>query len=224
MSGTNNDPFTTGAAEAARLVQEVQELGFQTARTVVERFAALFTQFAATNGAAGAPGQGAGPFGLCGPDRSMQAWQSDMQRAADSYMALVGQLNEAGLRFLQTAQWSQPQGTEQADLRLPDVAPGGRVSAKVWLHNTTSSEAIDLRPWCPALANHSGSTLPATAVSCAPERIDRLDPGASGEILVSVAVAAEIAPGTYYGQLLVDGLPDVVFPLRLHVLDATTSS
>ena len=71
MSGTNNDPFTTGAAEAARLVQEVQELGFQTARTVVERFAELFTQFAAANGAAGTQGQGGGPFGLCGPDRSM---------------------------------------------------------------------------------------------------------------------------------------------------------
>ena len=217
MSETSNDPFTTGAAEAARLVQEVQELGFQTARTVVERFAQLFTQFASANGAAGTAG-------FCGPDRSMQAWQSDMQRAADSYMALIGQLNEAGLRFLQTAQWSQPSRTEQDHLRLPDVAPGGRVSAKVWLHNTTSSEAIDLRPWCPALANHSGTTLPATAVSCAPERIDRLDPGASCELLVTVAVAADIAPGTYYGQLLVDGLSDVVFPFRLQVLDATTGS
>jgi hypothetical protein len=224
MSGTNNDPFATGAAEAARLVQEVQELGFQAARTVVERFAELFTQFATANGAAGAPGQGGGPFGFWRSDPSMQAWQSDMQRAADSYMALVGQLNEAGLRFLQTAQWSQPSRTEQDDLRLPDVAPGGRVSAKVWLHNTTSSAAIDLRPWCPALANHSGATLPATAVSCAPERVDRLDPGASRELLVTVAVGADIAPGTYHGQLLVDGLPDVVFPLRLHVLDTSTGS
>src|ERR1700683_943398 len=112
MSGTNNDPFATGAAEAARLVQEVQELGFQAARTVVERFAELFTQSATANGAAGAPGQDCGPFGLWGSDPSMQAWQSDMQRAADSYMALVGQLNEAGLRFLQTAQWSQPSRTQ----------------------------------------------------------------------------------------------------------------
>jgi len=224
MSGTNNDPFTSGAAEAARLVQEVQELGFQAARTVVERFAELFTQFATANGAAGTPGQGDGPFGWWGSDRSRQAWQSDMQRAADSYMALVGQLNEAGLRFLQSAQWSPPSRTQQDDLRLPDVARGGRVSAKLWLHNTTESPVLRLRPWCPGLAGHTGAALPATAVTCAPERIGRLDPGESQEILVTVTAGEDAPPGAYHGQLLVDGLPDVVFALRLQVLDTTTES
>src|ERR1700722_5319513 len=101
MSGTNDETLKAGAAEAARLVQEVQELGFHAARTVVERFCDLFTQFAATSGAAGTPGQEAGPsFGLWGSTPSMQAWQSDWQRAATSYMALMGQLNEAGLRFV----------------------------------------------------------------------------------------------------------------------------
>jgi hypothetical protein len=224
MNGTTDEPVKAGAAEAARLVQEVQDLGFQAARTVVERFCELFTQFSASNGAAGTPPQGAAPFGSWGSTPSMQAWQSDLQRAADSYMALMGQLNEAGLRFLQASQWSPPSGTDQGDLRLPDVAPGGRVSAKVWLHNTTASVEADLRPWCPGLANHGGAALPATAVSCAPERIDRLEPGASRELLVTVAVGEDIAAGAYHGQLLVDGLADVVFPLRVRVLPTTSHS
>jgi hypothetical protein len=223
MSGTNDDSAKAGAAEAARLVQEVQELGFQAARTVVERFCELFTQFAAAGGAAGASPQGAAPsFGFWGTTTSTQAWQSDLRRATDSYVALLGQLNEAGLRYLQAAQWSPPSSRDQDDLRLPDVAAGGRVSALVWLHNTTASVATDLRPWCPGLANHGGSALAATAVSCAPERIDRLEPGASRELVVTVAVGEDTVAGAYHGQLLVDGLADVVFPLRVRVLPTTS--
>ena len=223
MSGTNEESAKAGAAEAARLVQEVQELGFQAARTVVERFCELFSQFATANGAAGTPRQGAAPlFSFWGSTPSMEAWQSDWQRAADSYMALMGRLNEAGLRFLQASQWSPPSGPDQGDLRLPDVAPGGRVSAKVWLHNTTASVEVDLRPWSPSLVNPSGASLAATAVSCAPERIDRLEPGASRELVVTVAVGEDAVAGAYHGQLLVDGLDDVVFPLRVTVLSATS--
>jgi hypothetical protein len=128
-------------------------------------------------------------------------------------VALLGQLNEAGLRYLQAAQWSPPSSRDQDDLRLPDV---------VWLHNTTASVATDLRPWCPGLANHGGSALAATAVSCAPERIDRLEPGASRELVVTVAVGEDTVAGAYHGQLLVDGLADVVFPLRVRVLPTTS--
>ena len=53
------------------------------------------------------------------------------------------------------------------------------------------------------------------------ERIDRLDPGASRELLVTVAVPEDVAPGAYHGQLLVDGLADVVFPLGVKVLPTT---
>jgi hypothetical protein len=222
MSTKNDEPLKAGASEATRLVQEVQELGFQAARTVVEQFCELFTQFSQANGRPATAQQGATPSsGAWGSTSPMQAWQSDFQRAADSYVALMGQLNEAGLRFLQASQWSPTAGTGQGDLRLPDVAPGGRVSAKLWLHNTTSSVETDLRPWCPGMTNHGGATLPPTAVACAPERIDRLEPGASRELLVTVSVREDVAPGAYHGQLLVDGLADVVFPLGVKVLPTT---
>ena len=50
MNDTNGDPFGANAAETARLVREVQDLGFDAARTIVDRFAALFSQFAAGTG------------------------------------------------------------------------------------------------------------------------------------------------------------------------------
>ncbi len=227
MSGTDGDPFTTGAAEAARLARVVQDLGFDTARTIVERFVEIFAQFATTNGSTDGrrPNGGGGqPFRSGASDVQMRALQSDMQRAADAYVAVLGQLNDAGLRFLDATRWWEPAPTEQGELRLPDVAPGGRASARLWLHNTTASPATDLRPWCPGLASHTGASLPATAVTCAPDRIGRLGPDESGEILVTVAIGEDAAPAAYHGQLLVDGLPDVVFPLRARVLPAPNGS
>ena len=157
----------------------------------------------------------------------MRSLQSDVQRATDAYVALLSQLSELGLRFfdatrwLDATRWWEPPVSEHDELRLPRVAPGGRASARVWLHNTTASTAVGLRPWCPGLASHAGASLPATAVTCAPARIDHLDPHASRELLVTVAVGEDASPGTYHGQLLVDGLPDVVFPLRVCVVPET---
>ena len=94
----------------------------------------------------------------------------------------------------------------------------------MWLHNTTASPAVDLRPWCPGLASHTGASLPASAVTCAPDRIARLGPDESSEVLVTVAVGEDAAPGAYHGQLLVDGLPDAVFPLHARVLPAPNGS
>ncbi|HEX3334513.1 MAG TPA: hypothetical protein VHS57_09235, partial [Acidimicrobiales bacterium] len=57
----------------------------------------------------------------------------------------------------------------------------------------------------------------ASALTCQPDRIERLEPGESRELVVTLAVGEDATPGTYHGQLLVDGLPDVVFPLRVTV-------
>jgi len=241
VSGKDGEPFATGAAEAARLVQEVQNLGFDAARTIVERFVEVFAQFAAVNGGAGAPrrgsssggggggssGGGGGPwFGYWGSEESVRALQSNMRLATEAYVAILGQLNEASLRFLDATRWWPPPeaAAEHGELRLPDVAPGGRASAKLWLHNTTASGADGLRPWCPVLASHTGASLPVSAVTCSPTRIDRLDADQSREILVTVSVGEDASPGAYHGQILVDGLPDVVFPLRVRVVPTTDRS
>jgi hypothetical protein len=262
MSQSNNDTFAADGAEAARVVREVQDLGFDAARTIVDRFAALFTQFAAGAGPAGAgptgtaaPGDGRGlpwTFGLWGSDQPGQGMQADMQRAANSYLAILAQMNEAGLRLLDATRWWQqappaassgssgstastastgstgpagPAGPgDPTVLRLPEVAPGGRVSAHLWLHNTTPASATGLKPWCPGLTSHSGVALPSSAITCTPARVDRLDSGASADILVTAAVGDDAPAGTFHGLILADGLPDVVFPLCLRVRPATSGS
>ena len=161
------------------------------------------------------------PFWPWGSDASLRQLQSDMARATDAYLAVLTQLNEASLRYLDAARWREPAASERDEVLLPLVAPGGRSSARLWLHNTTSAGALDLRPWCPGLATHSGTTIPTTAVTCQPARIDRLEAGASHELVVTVAVGEEDRPGVYHGQLLVDGLPDVVLPIRVRVLTET---
>jgi len=246
MTNTDGDAFGASAADAARLAKDVQDLGFATARSIVERFVDLFAQFAgagpgaggSTGGGAGSTGGGAGstgdeasasgrdadaksaPFWLGGSDGSMRKLQADMVQATDTYLSLMGQFSEASLRLFDTTRWWQPSSTEQEDLVLPQVAPGGRASARLWLHNTTASTASGLRPWSPGLSTHAGAALAATALTCQPERIDRLDAGASSEVLVTVVVPEDAAPGTYHGQLLVEGLPDVVFPVRVRVQPA----
>lgn len=233
MSTTDGDAFTAGAADAARLAKDVQDLGFATARSIVERFVDLFAQFAGAGPGGGSAAGGSAaagrdadaksaPFWLGGSDGSMRKLQADMVQATDSYLSLMGQFSEASLRLFDATRWWQPSSEAHDDLlHLPQVAPGGRASARVWLHNTTASVASGLRPWCPGLATHAGAALPAAAVTCQPERIHRLEPGASSEVLVTVAVPDDATPGTYHGQLLVEGLPDVVFPLRVRVQPAT---
>lgn len=137
---------------------------------------------------------------------------------ADSYLAILGRLNETSLLFLDRARsWgAPPPGVD--GLVIPDVAPGGRSSARMWLHNTTTSAVANLRPWARRPVNHARDRLPAGALAFSPPRIARLEAGGSQEILVTVRLAGDTPPGPYHGQVLVEGLPDAAFPIMVRVL------
>ncbi len=215
------NPFTAGSAEAARLAWEVQAFGFDAARAVVDRFAAVFEQFASTMGDRVSDGGGARgsapPFRLHTDPGSYRRLQSEMQRAADSYFAVLSQLNDVALRYFDTGLSDAGPGGDADGLDLPDVSPGGRSSARLWLHNTTSAAAVGLRPWIPSLVNHAGGSLPADAVTFVPAGVDRLEAKASSAIVVILNVGEDALPGTYHGQILIERLPDVVFPLTVQV-------
>ena len=222
-------PFAVDAEEAARLAKDVQDLGFEAARTVVDRFVAMYGEFYATvmneafqgrkSGPSAGPSAGAGSNG-----GGYQRMQSDMQRMTDSYLAILGRLNETSLMFFDTARTWGVRSPAVESLVIPDVAPAGRSSARMWLHNTTTSAVANVRPWTRRLVSHTGARLPAAAVAFSPKRIDRLDAGESQEILVTVHVDDDAAPGPYHGQVLVEGLPDAAFPIVARVVPRVRGS
>jgi len=219
------NPFMAGSAETARLAREVQSLGFDAARTVVDRFAAIFDQFTSTVGDRGAEGGGspgpAPPFRLRADPGGYRRLQSDVQRAADSYFAVLGQLSDVALQYFDMSRSDTAPPGDADGLDLPAVAPGGRSSARLWLHNTTSAAADGLRPWIPSLVDHAGGSLPAGAVTFVPATVGHLDAESSSAIVVVLDVGDDALPGTYHGQILIEHLPDVVFPLTVHVTSAT---
>ncbi|MGH9297453.1 MAG: hypothetical protein ACRDZP_05695, partial [Acidimicrobiales bacterium] len=104
------------------------------------------------------------------------------------------------------------------------ASPGGRCSARLWLHNTESSTVNDLRAWAAPLVSHVGGRLGDGVVTFEPERVSRLDPGESRELLAMAEIPIDAAPGLYHGQVLVERLPELVLPVTVTVLAAPISS
>ena len=102
-------------------------------------------------------------------------------------------------------------------LVLAYVEPGGRCAARMWLHNPTSSSVSNLRFWSQGFVTHNGETLPSSAVTFNPANVPSIEPESSLEVTVSVAIPSHTIPGTYHGQILVEGLPEEVFPARVKV-------
>lgn len=210
------------AAEAARLAREVQDLGFDSARLVVDRFVELFDRFSKDttaeehNGSDSRPGT-ASRLRLRTDRVESRALQSEAERALDSYLAVLRRLNDASLAMLDgTTRESGPDGAEA--LTLPEVSPGGGTSARVWLHNTSTSAVLVARPWTPGLTSHNARRIPGGSVTFSPSRIERLDPGESCELLVMARVASDATLGAYHGLILVEHLPEIAFPLKIEVV------
>jgi geranylgeranyl diphosphate synthase type II len=59
--------------------------------------------------------------------------------------------------------------------------------------------------------------LPGAAIAFSPGSIERLDPGRSEALLVVADIPAGAAHGVYHGQIFVESLPDVAFPMTVDV-------
>lgn len=215
-------PFTMSADEAARLVREVQDLGLDTTRVLVEQFSELFRRY--SDMAAGATihdraGESSPPKArlVAGTPMANGRLGADLRKAIDAYLAVLRQFSELNLAIFSTGpSLGDPEAADR--LELPEVAPGGRCSARLWLHNASPSAVVDARPWTTDLVDHGGGALRAALVSFVPVRIARLDPGTAAELLVLVEIPGDAVPGRYHGQILVERLPDVVLPLVLEVV------
>ena len=200
--------FGTDPAEAARLAAEVQRLGFDAARLVVDRFAQMFDRFSRDGGGGG------GGVQLSNGDGDYRRLQAQAQRALESYLAVWNEFSALTAAFPGVAGNG---ATAPETLALPDISPGGRSSARLWLHNTTTSAAVDLGVWTTPLINHAGTALDPALLTFTPGQFRRLDPGESAEILVVLRVPSDTPCGTYHGLVLVKHLPDTAFRLSVRI-------
>ncbi|HMC04297.1 MAG TPA: polyprenyl synthetase family protein [Actinomycetota bacterium] len=158
-----------------------------------------------------------------GEDPAYRRLKAAAERGFDGCLRVLGSLDEitAPLLARGLSGVSRSEGAPDV-LILPEAGPGGRSSARLWLHNTTAARIQALRPWTPGLFSDTGRMLPAGAFEFAPLTIQRLDAGHSEEILVTADIPAGSHLGVYHGQILVENLPDVAFPLSLKVVTRYT--
>ena len=191
--------MTATAGASGDLVDVVQRFGLFSAATVVDRYSVLVDRLLAAAPPAPHP-DGRPPF--------------------DPVLELAAPVGAAALRLLDSAAALLGAGTAPGSatetLVLPPTAPGGTAEAAVWVHNATPSgvPAVDLR--ITELVSAGGLTVPAPAVSLAPDRVDIPAAGAR-EVRLAVRVPAGQAPGHYHGLVLTPASPTRPLVLRLDV-------
>jgi hypothetical protein len=215
-------------AAASRMVAEVQRLGLDTARMVIDRFSELAGQWPSAAWRDGTCAPPAAPQArgastpdppaavVAGPQRQLQA---DAERAVDAYLNVVRRLYNVVAGF--AAVPSGPSsGAGPEPLRLPPASPGGTTSAYAWLHNTTSEAVAGLLPRAADLVDHQGHHLPGGSLSFDPATVAQLDPGGSRQLLATLRVPVDAVPGTYHGLVLVEHLPALALQVVAEVRPA----
>jgi hypothetical protein len=207
-------------AAASRMVAEVQRLGLDTARMVIDRFTELAGRWPSAGWGDGSGAAGSSPSGAAGvtmgaPPASSASPQlrADTERAVDAYLNVVRRLYDVVAGFAGSP-GAAPPGPGPEPLRLPPASPGGTTSAYAWLHNTTPEAATALVPRAAGLVDHHGHQLPGDALSFDPAVVAQLEPGTSRQLLTTLRLPADAVPGTYHGLVLVEHLPT----LALHVV------
>ena len=104
-------------------------------------------------------------------------------------------------------------------LRLGPVKAGHPASGRAWVHILDGPPGPPARLSATAFTAHDGATIEARAASFEPPMLDSYDLRSSHELVVTVAVPVETAPGAYYGHILATGLPEVSLAVRLEVTE-----
>ena len=104
-------------------------------------------------------------------------------------------------------------------LRLGPVKAGHPASGRAWVHILDGPPGPPARLSATAFTAHDGATIEARAASFEPPMLDSFDLRSSHELVVTVAVPAETAPGAYHGHILATGLPEVSLAVRLEVAE-----
>ena len=96
---------------------------------------------------------------------------------------------------------------------LVRLAAGGTV--EVWLHNGTSEAVGPLAMRCGPLADAAGGVLEGAEVRFDPSEVALLPARSSRAVVVSLAAADPLPPGTYRGAIQAHGAPRLWLPLEV---------
>lgn len=103
----------------------------------------------------------------------------------------------------------------QVRLVLDGAAEGAE--AEVWLHNGTFSAVGPLTLRCGPLSDADGTMLDGADVVFQPREVDLLPARSSRAVVVSLATAGPLRPGTYRGTIQARGAPRLWLALEVVV-------
>ena len=87
----------------------------------------------------------------------------------------------------------------------------------MWLHNGTSTAVGPLALRCGPLSDADGAVLDGAEVGFEPREVDPLPARSSRAVVVSLAAAGPLRPGTYRGTIQAQGAPRLWLPLEVVV-------
>lgn len=190
-------------ASNLRALGEIQRRGLNAAGEVVERL--VRSVDGQSSAAAGSFGDEASDEGNPDLENLAKSWAWLFQRVAGSW----------GDMFSSSA--AGPHASIDLGLDASDgsLQLGGdnveAVTGEVWLHNPLGTAIGDVVLRSGELLSHTGSAIPASAVSFDPAEAISMPPRSSRGIVVHVDVRAA-ATGIYRGTLLVQDHPDAWLP------------
>jgi hypothetical protein len=210
---------------------EVARAGLEAAAAVVERMldlgrkgvSGIQVPIAPNQGAPSAPADGddgapgSTPADLTKLSRRLRA---DAERLVEMYAAWTRALVDGAAALAEQAMERTPRSTSPAEgaLRLGPAARGTTTGAEAWLHVLDGPPGPPARVHSSDLIAHHGDRIPGELVSATPSVLDTAASRTSTAVAVSVAVPGGIEPGTYYGHLLAEGLPEIVLPIVVEVV------
>jgi hypothetical protein len=139
-------------------------------------------------------------------------------RLIDLFAGLLQESVEAYLELAQSIVRSPGGGAAARDgggLSLRG-APGARATTTVWIHNAAPQPCGEILLALTDLQAANGARIDGSRGRFVPAAL-RLEGGASASSLLTLSIAPGTPAGTYFGHVLVTGLPACGLPLQLAV-------
>lgn len=215
-----DDPLDFDVTGVWRLFTDVQRLGFETAAAVARRFGTLIEEDLGPRwGVSRDKAADSQETGRQAPeDRLGKTVESAMNAYADLMQASWDAFNAVMDLSLDIARpWIRGMARDQ--VKLEGTANKGAATGSFYLHNTASKATGEIRVSSHGLIGPAGKTIDAASIGFEPAEVDSIPPGGHQEVKIEVALAKDITPGRYVGQIEATTDPATQLDLAVVVTD-----